>query len=108
LKPGPHVVRFEFEKRGKEPFGAGGTGRLFVDDKKVAEGEIPRTVAFGYTLDETFDVGCDKGSPVTDEYPVLASFTGKIARIDVDLKPDFIRDDVRHGEEKLRSAMLRQ
>ncbi len=76
LAPGPHVVRYEFEKRGKEPFGAGGIGRIFVDGQKVAEGEIPRTAAFGYSLDETFDVGCDKGAPVTDEYPPLAVVHG--------------------------------
>src|SRR5262249_5257004 len=40
VPPGRHVVRYEFEKRGKEPFGAGGIGRIFVDGKKVAEGEI--------------------------------------------------------------------
>ena len=75
IAPGPHVVRYEFEKRGKEPFGAGGVGRIFVDGQKVAEGEIPTTAAFGYSLDETFDIGCDKGAPVTDEYRALASFT---------------------------------
>ena len=69
VAPGRHVVRYEFEKRGKEPFGAGGIGRIFVDGQKVAEGEIPTTTAFGYSLDETFDIGCDKGAPVTDEYP---------------------------------------
>ena len=82
------MVRYEFEKRGKEPFGAGGIGRLFVDGQKVAEGEIPTTAAFGYSLDETFDIGCDKGAPVTDEYRPLASFTGTIVKVDVDLEPD--------------------
>ena len=41
--------------------------------QKVAEGAIPRTAAFGYSLDETFDIGCDKGAPVTSEYRALAS-----------------------------------
>jgi hypothetical protein len=108
LTAGRHVVRYEFEKRGKEPFGAGGVGRLFVDGQKVAEGEIPTTTAFGYSLDETFDVGCDKGAPVTNEYRALASFTGKIVRIDVDLAPDIAGDDVRHAKEQFAQAMLRQ
>lgn len=109
LTPGRHVVRYEFEKKGKEPFGAGGVGRVFVDRKLVAEGEIPRTTAFGYSLDETFDVGCDKGAPVTSEYRALASFTGTIVRVDVDLKPDFARagDDLRQSEERFHQAMLR-
>jgi hypothetical protein len=89
LAPGEHTVRFEFEKTGDEQFGAGGIGRLFVDDNRVGEGSIPRTAAFGYSLDETFDVGCDKGSPVTDEYAPLAVFTGRLIKVDFDLKPDF-------------------
>jgi arylsulfatase A-like enzyme len=108
LGPGKHAIRYEFEKKGKEPFGAGGTGRLFVDGQKVAEGEIPHTAAFGYSIDETFDVGCDKGAPVTDEYPPLATFTGRIIQVDLDLKPDLTRDVQRHGAEQLRAAMLRE
>jgi arylsulfatase A-like enzyme len=108
LNAGRHVVRYEFEKRGKEPFGAGGVGRLSVDGHKVAEGEIRMTTAFGYSLDETFDVGCDKGAPVTSEYRALASFTGKIVRIDVDLAPDIAADETRHAKERFSQAMLRQ
>ena len=108
LATGRRTLRFEFEKTGKEPFGAGGVGRLFVDGHQVAEGEIPRTAAFGYSLDETFDVGCDKGAPVTDEYAPLASFTGRIIEIDVDLKPDLTRDVRRHGAERVRSALVRE
>jgi arylsulfatase len=105
---GKHFIRYEFEKRGTEKFGAGGVGRLFIDGEKVAEGRIPKTSAFGYSLDETFDVGCDKGAPVTDEYPPLAAFTGKIVRIDIDLKPDLAIDVARHGDEKMKAALLRQ
>lgn len=90
------------------PFGAGGVGRLIVDGKKVAEGEIPRTAAFGYSLDETFDVGCDQGAPVTDEYPALAAFTGKIVKIDIDLRPDLAIDANPHGAEQVKAALLRQ
>ena len=65
-------------------------------------------VGFGYSLDETFDVGCDKGAPVTDEYPTLAAFTGKIVRIDIDLAPDIAGDETRHAKERFAQAMLRQ
>lgn len=108
LTPGSHVVRYEFEKTGKELFGAGGIGRLFVDDQKVGEELIPRTAAFGYTLDETFDVGCDKGSPVTHEYPTLAKFSGKVLKVDFDLKPDFTMDPEQHRKVAAQHAMLRQ
>jgi hypothetical protein len=59
---GRHAVRFEI---------AGGTARLFVDDSKVAEAEIP---AFVYGFDETFDIGRDRG----------ASFSGTILEVAVD------------------------
>ncbi len=74
----------------------------------MAEGDIATTTAFGYSLDETFDVGCDKGAPVTNEYRALASFTGKIVRIDVDLAPDIAEDEARHAKERFTQALLRQ
>jgi hypothetical protein len=42
LPAGRHLVPYEFEKTGGEPIGARGTGRLFVGDETVAEGEIKR------------------------------------------------------------------
>ena len=65
------------------------------------------TAAFGYSLDETFDVGCDKGSPVTDEYAPLAVFTGRLIKVDFDLKPDFQHDPDAHTEAQLKMAMMR-
>ena len=56
LPAGRHLIRYEFEKTGQEPMGAGGTGRIFVGDTKVAEAEIPRTCTVGYSMDETFDI----------------------------------------------------
>lgn len=108
LTPGKHTIRFEFEKTGKETAGAGGVGRLYVDGKKTGEEKIPRTTAYGYSLDETFDVGADKGSPVTPDYRPRAEFTGKIAKIDFDLKPDFTHDPAQHEAASSQAAMLKQ
>jgi hypothetical protein len=108
LKPGKHNIRYEFEKTGKEPAGAGRIGRLFVDGKKMAEQKIPRTSAFGYSLDETFDVGCDKMSPVRDEYKPQAEFTGKIIKIDFDLKPDLTQEKEAKDQAQLKAAMIKQ
>jgi hypothetical protein len=38
---GKTKFRFEFEKTGKEKYGAGGIGRLYIDDVKVGEAQIP-------------------------------------------------------------------
>ena len=102
-----HNVLFEFEKTG-QGLGAGGVGRIYVDGKKVAEGTIPVTLAFGGSLSETMDIGCDKGSPVTPEYKARAEFTGKIIQVDFDLKPDLHHDLDKHAETHARLAMMRQ
>jgi len=79
-----------------------------VDEQKVAEGHIPETMAYGYSLDETFDIGCDMGSPVTDEYKPLAEFTGRIIKVDFDLKPDLHYDAQKQSEASVTQAMARQ
>src|SRR5262249_14355216 len=68
-------LRYQFEKTGKEKFGAGGIGRLYINNEKVGEGQIPTTMKFRYSLDESFDIGCDSASPVSEEYKALAQFT---------------------------------
>jgi hypothetical protein len=61
----------------------------------------------GHSLDKTFDVGCDEGAPVTSEYPALASFSGIIIKVELELKPDFTASSERHAEAQLSSVMLR-
>ena len=97
-------VRFEFEKTGKEKFGAGGIGRLYINKDKVGEGEIPHTNNFRYTLDEGFDIGRDSGSPVTSEYKAGAQFTGTIRKVVIDLSDEKHIDH----EAEARIAMKRQ
>jgi hypothetical protein len=67
LPAGERTIGFEFEKTGAEQFGAGGTARLFVDDEQVGENGAFAHRRMQVLLDETFDVGCDKGSPVTED-----------------------------------------
>lgn len=107
LVVGGHEIRYEFEQTGSG-LGAGGIGRLYVGRDLVASSEIARTTAYGFSWDETFDVGCDKGSPVTPEYPALAEFTGTIDRIDFHLAPTFAQDPHREAEAATKIAMLRE
>lgn len=79
-------LRYEFEKTGQERFGAAGTGRLYINNEKVGEGHIPRTAKFRYSLDESFDIGRDSASPVSEEYEAGAQFRGGIIeRVVIDL-----------------------
>ena len=109
LSPGRHVIGFEFDKTGPEPLGAGGVGRISVDGTQVAEGTIPRTCTVGYSMDETFDIGWDKGSAVSEDYGPNTQFTGTIVKVDFDTSPDLHPDhDEHHADARVTHAMLRQ
>lgn len=47
--------------------GKGGTGALFVNDEKVAEGKIDKTQGLIFSADEGADVGVDGETPVTPD-----------------------------------------
>jgi len=83
---GKATIRYEFAYDGGDP-GSGGKGTISVNGKKVAEGRIEKTVPFLFSADETADVGLDNATPVTQEYKKRDNqFTGKIAKVTVELK----------------------
>jgi hypothetical protein len=63
-----------------------------------------------FASDETVDVGCDKGTPITDDYAAGDNaFTGRINWVQLDL--DEAAEDVDHlisPEERYRVALGRQ
>ena len=73
-------LRYEFEKTGQEKYGAGGICRLYINDEKVGEGQIPHTSKFCYSFDEGFDIGRDSGSPVSEEYKARTNLLEEILR----------------------------
>ena len=86
LPPGAVTIRYEFAYDGGEP-GSGGTGTIFVNGGKVAEGRIENTTPFLFSADETADVGVDDATPVTEDYEELDNeFTGQIEKVTVELK----------------------
>ena len=108
LPTGTVNVRYHFEFDGGQP-GAGGTGRLYYNDKLVGEGRITKTVPFVFSADETLDVGGDLAMPVTDDYPEgeKNKFEGQINWVRIDLEDD----DVSHlepEEQKYHRIMARQ
>ncbi len=86
LPPGKATtIRLEFASDGGG-LGKGGTGTLFVNGKKVAAGRIDQTQCCAYSADEGADVGADEGTPVSEDYTVPFTFTGKIAKVTIELK----------------------
>lgn len=83
---GKSTVRFDFAYDGKPgELGKGGTGTLFINDKKVGESRIEKTVPGRFGID-TFGVGMDTGSPVSNTYQPPFAFTGTIHEVRVELK----------------------
>lgn len=72
LAPGAHTLRFDFDYDGKG-FGKGGTVRWSVDGAAAGSDHVPASPPGLYTIDESFDVGRDRGSPVAD-YPAAQGF----------------------------------
>jgi arylsulfatase A-like enzyme len=87
LSPGKAELRFQFDYDGGGP-GKGGTGTLFVNGEKVAEGRIPVTQAGIFSADETADVGIDLGTPVVESIGAEATsrFTGRIPKVTIEVR----------------------
>jgi arylsulfatase len=88
LAPGKATIRFDFAYDGGG-LGKGGLGTLFVNGEKVAEGRIEHTQPMIFSADETADVGIDLGTPVVETIgsEAKSKFTGKIAKVTVEVKP---------------------
>jgi hypothetical protein len=80
--PGKHTIHFDFKYDGPG-MGKSGTGTLFVDGKQVAQGKIERTIPTRFSLDETFDIGMDTGTPVVEDYvnKMPFKFTGTLKKV---------------------------
>ena len=86
LPEGKVSIRYEFQYEGGG-LGKGGTGKIFVNDEKVAEGKIERTQPFAFSADEGADVGLDGETNVTADYEEENNaFTGTIQKVTVKLE----------------------
>ncbi|MXO60686.1 sulfatase-like hydrolase/transferase [Altererythrobacter salegens] len=95
-------VHVECDKEGE--FATGGTASLRVGEDVVGEGKFDKQVGARFTVGESFDVGCDLITPVSELYESPAAFNGKIARVMVDVSDTSV-DDLAH---QVRIAMATQ
>jgi arylsulfatase A-like enzyme len=84
LAPGKHTIVVDFKYDGPGA-GKGGIATLLVDSKEVASGNIPRTIPFRISADETLDFGEDTGTPVSEDYKVPFKFTGTLNTVVISL-----------------------
>ncbi|MBV8571512.1 MAG: sulfatase-like hydrolase/transferase [Acidobacteriaceae bacterium] len=112
LTPGKHTIEYDFKYDGLgfatlafnsiSGLGRPGTGTLKIDGNVVATQTMEKTIPVIFTIDETFDIGADTGSPIDDQdYQVPFKFTGKIDKLSIAVdRPKLTPEDV----QKLKSA----
>jgi len=109
LPPGAHQVRMEFAYDGGG-LGKGSTVALYVDGTQVGQGRIGRTQALFFSMDETTEVSCDVGEPVSPDYgPRHNNFNGKVKWVQIDI--DAAAKEADHmiaAEQRFQLAMARQ
>jgi arylsulfatase A-like enzyme/uncharacterized membrane protein len=88
LPTGEVKVKMLFEAEEPKP-GSGGHVSLFVNDQKVGEGDMPKTVPIAFTSYAGMDIGRDNGLVVDRDYKDRApyAFTGTVKTVVFDLKP---------------------
>jgi len=101
---GKATIRYEFAYDGGG-LAKGGLGTIFLNGRKVAEGRIERTQPMIFSADEGADVGEDGETPVVEDYGIPApyKFTGRIAKVTVDLK-EMKKADKAEEEKALAAA----
>ena len=100
---GTHQVRMEFAYDGGG-LAKGGAVSLYIDGKPIGDGHINATVPMIYSADETCDVGCDTGTPVSEDYTSHNSrFTGTVHWVQLDIGEDS-HDHLITPEELMRVA----
>jgi hypothetical protein len=77
-----------------------------VDGKEVDRKSIPHTIPLLMSVDETFDIGSDTRTPVSDlDYEIPFRFTGKIDKLTYNLGPSQLSaEDQANAEKKLAAA----
>jgi hypothetical protein len=109
IPPGTHQVRIEFAYDGGG-LAKGGTVTLYTDGQQVGEGRVEMTEPFGFSFDETFDVGMDAASPVSPDYgPRGNAFNGQVNWLECDADQAALNQDhFLTGEERFRLALALQ
>lgn len=88
LGTGEVHILFDFIEKGSPKRGIpGGVGALYINGNKVDEVELTEMHISTFSLSETFDVGVDAGTPVSDKYRIKNHYpyTGKLQKVIVKL-----------------------
>jgi arylsulfatase len=89
VEAGQHTLKVGFEYDGQGGArGAGGKVNLFIDGKKVGEGQVEKTQANTFSLDDTADTGIDTGTAVDPVYGEGSenAFSGRLKQVKISIR----------------------
>jgi arylsulfatase len=99
-------VEVKVDEQGK--FQTGGSVVLRLGKNKIGEGRFEKQIGGFFTANESFDIGCDSCSPVSDAYETPFAFTGRIFRVAVDVSEASFEQLAAQHEAHARMAMATQ
>jgi arylsulfatase A-like enzyme len=108
ISPGHHVLSAEVKVDQQGKFGTGGMVTLRLGKETIGEGRFEKQVAGFFTPNESFDVGCDTCSPVSNLYQSPFAYTGEIVQVMVDTSEATFMDLATLHEAHARLAMATQ
>jgi len=108
IPTGRHVLSAEVKVDKEGKFETGGSVTLRLDKAPIGEGRFDKQIGGFFTANESFDIGCDTVSPVSDQYETPFAFTGTIHRVLVDTSEATFEDLAAHHEQLARYAMATQ
>ncbi len=90
--------------------GKGGKATLFVDGKKVGEGDVEATLATIFSADDGTDVGEDSGAAISPDYGTVGNhFNGEIKGVELSIVDDPNNSDhLVKPEDAIGAALGRQ
>jgi arylsulfatase len=108
IPPGRHVLSAEIVVDKQGEFQTGGKVILRLGETQVGQGRFEKQIGGFFTANESFDVGCDTASPVSDLYQSPFAFTGRIVRVMVDISEASFEDLAKQHEAHARQVMAIQ
>jgi hypothetical protein len=104
LPRGHHIVSAEILVDKENAPGTGGKVVLRAGEQVLGEGRFEKQIPYRYGL-ETFDVGFDSVTPVSDDYESPFPFTGKTTRVVLDVSDASFDELAAEARVKLGLAM---
>ena len=83
----PITLKAVYKTVSEQP-GAGGEMTLYANDEPIGHGIVCETIPIRYSMYETFDVGFDTGSAVSEDYDTPFDFNGTLNSVAIDITDD--------------------